>query len=99
MIIEISTAEFLSFIGSTIQDKEYISYRDLFEKANQIEHRVKGIRIDLSELRFRRAINIYGIGMTDNRVDIQSPGFRRMLCYERIPNHIASKLIQILSQP
>lgn len=98
MIIEISTAEFLSFVGLNFQEHGYITYRDLFEKANQIEHRVKGIRIDLSELRFRRTINIYGIGMTDNRVETQSPGFRKMLSYERIPNHIASKLIQILRQ-
>ena len=96
MIIEISTAEFLSFVGSNFQKHGYVTYRDLFEKANRIEHRVRGIRIDLSEQRFRRVINIYGIEMTGNSVDIRSSGFRRMLNYERIPNHITSKLIQIL---
>lgn len=97
MILEITTIEFLSLIGKANPDKTLVSYMDLYELACKIEEQARGVRVDVSERSFHKAINIHKLECCDKKIKTNSFNFKRILHTHSIPPEINSKLLQILN--
>lgn len=82
MITEVSAKEFLAFIGQDSKDDETISYISLCQRAMDIEHNSKYIRIRISETNVRHILRRY-----DPDID-----FKEIKISKKVLNNVSSDI-------